>query len=162
MMPQVFVESQAEFASVNEAAATHDLGTLAWNYNSTYKSWQLLKYVQMVGAVTGAEGGVCCVGDSYGTVTPDINSDQISATTFGGALLGVVTVDYYCWVCVGGTALCTGDNVNAAGEYVVNAAAVDLQMDTMADGEEEQVFGIVLVAATTAAPTVPVSIRPSW
>ena len=158
--PQVFVDSSAQLASVNDASALHPQGTLCWDYSSTYKSWRLMKYVQLTGAVAGTAGAVCRIGDAYGTVTADINDDQLSTESFGGVCLGTVTIDYYCWVCVGGIAPCTGDAVVNAGESVVPAAAVDGQMDTMAGTEEDHVFGVALVDATTAAPTVPVYIYP--
>ena len=78
---------------------------------------------------------------------------------FGGVLLGAVTVDQYCWCCVGGTIDCTGDAEVNAGESVVPAAAVDGQMDTMASTEEDHVFGVALEDATTAAPTIAVRIN---
>jgi len=156
--PQVFVESSAALASVNDAAAQHDLGTLCWNYNSTFKSWQLLRYVQLQGAVAATAGAVSTLSTSFGVVTVDRDSDQLSATCFGGAFLGAVTADYYGWVVVGGVADCTTDNAVAAGDFVV-PHTVDKQCDTMADGEEEQVFGVAVEAATTAAPTIAVHIQ---
>ncbi len=158
MMPQVFVESQEEFASVNDVAALHDLGTLAWNYNSTYKSWQLLRYVQLTGAVAAAVGSVATIGDAYGTVTVDRDSDQIAADQFGGAALGTITADYYGWFCVGGICLCQTDDAVNAGESVI-CHGTDKECDTMAAGEEDHAFGTALTDATTAAPNVTVQLK---
>ncbi len=158
MMPQLFTENSADFASVNDSAAQHPLGTLAWNYNSTYKSWQLLRYIQVTGAIAGTAYAVCTIGDAYGTVTPDRDSDQLAADQFGGVLLGGVTADYYGWVVVGGIAVCQGDGAENAGESVI-CHTVDSQMDTMAATEEDHVFGTCLLDATTSANDVPVQLK---
>lgn len=158
MFPQTFVESQTAFSSVNDASPLHPLGTLAWDYDSTWKSWRLLRYVQCQGAVAAAAGSVSTLSTSFGVVTVDRDSDQVAADQFGGVFLGTVTADYYGWVCIYGVADCTTDAVVNAGESVI-PHTVDKQCDTMAAGEEDHVFAVAMEDATTAAPTVACHIR---
>jgi hypothetical protein len=69
-----------------------------------------------------------------------------AAATVAGALLGVagggVTAGYYGWVIKSGVCECKGDGSVGQGEAIVSHTSG--QVDTMADGEEEGVFGVAL------------------
>jgi len=157
-MPMVFTESSAALASVNDATQQHPLGTLAWNYDSTFKSWQLLKYVLLDGAASATAGSVATPSDQgYGRVSVDRNGDCLSATIFGGVFLGSVTYDRYGWVCVGGVADVQTTGTETLGPCKVHS--VDSQCTQFADGTEELVFGDLIEESTTSAATVACQIR---
>ena len=114
--------------------------------------WAAYKYVQYLDAVTYIAGQVMCWADTAGT---KVTNDRSGGTGIGTGLepagigLAVYTQNYYGFMQIAGNALVIGDGSVAAGDFVVSHT-VDGQMDTMADGEEEQVFGIALDADSTA------------
>ena len=151
--PQVFVESSAALASTNDASEQHALGTLAWNYNSTFKSWQLLKYVLLDGAVSATAGSVATPSSAgYGRVSVDRDNDQLSATIFGGVFLGAVTYDQYGWVCVGGICDVATAGTDTLGPCKVSGT--DKLATQFTDGTEELVFGDFIEEPTTANTVV--------
>lgn len=106
------------------------------------------RYVQFKDAVTYAAGQALEVANiTWTAVTNDRSGGSAigTQTSFGGVCLGVPTTAYYGWVQVGGVATVLGDGSVAAGEAVV-LHSVDGEADTMAAGEEHQVFGVALEA----------------
>ena len=108
------------------------------------------RYVQFADAVAVAVGHVMtydAAQANHYVVTNDRSDDEVSTICAGIAIAAVATnttSPQYGFVQVSGycdTVL--GDGDVAAGEFVVPHTA-DGQADTMADGEEEQVFGMCL------------------
>jgi len=65
-----------------------------------------------------------------------------------GVFQNAVTAGNYGWILVNGYGEVRTDGGVAAGDYLVPHSA-DHEADTMADGEEEQVFAFALEADTT-------------
>lgn len=113
-------------------------GTDAYGFPAKFR------YVQFKDAVTYIKGHVCNPESATGTtVTNDRDGGISAATITWGIACRAMTEDYYGYIQVTGKAVVQTDGGVAAGEYLV-AHTVDGECDTMADGEEEQVFGIAL------------------
>ena len=133
--------------STNDATATHTVGGLYTNGDGN-----VYRYDKFLDAVTYKRGQVVCPASA--TLSSQTN-DRSGGTGIGSGLeaSGVVcypvTANYFGFSQVAGIALVIGDGSVAAGDFVV-AHTVDGEADTMADGEEEQVFGVALDADSTS------------
>jgi len=88
--------------------------------------------------------------------TPDRNGgtqlgDNVAMLPLGIAVVAVSADDItagnlYCWILRKGYTSVKGDDSVAVGDFVVLDTAADGVADTMADGEEEQVFGLAYTA----------------
>lgn len=82
-------------------------------------------------------------------LTPDVSAD------IGGRVVGVaqsaISTGNYGWVLVSGVGEVRTDGSVSAADFLVLHSA-DHEADTMADGEEEQVFGFALEADTGTEP----------
>jgi hypothetical protein len=87
-----------------------------------------------------------------------VNNNFAGGTGLGtiptGIAIAALAENYYGWVQVGGVATCITNGSVASGEYVVNDTANDGDLDTMADGEEEQVLGYSPVADVGTVGTI--------
>lgn len=138
-------------ATVNDATPRFRLGQLADYVDATYGP-QVLKYVQFKDAVTYAAGHVCTYvsGGAGLTVTNDRSGGSTTGQGVAGISLGTHTQNYYGWVVVEGVCSVKTDTGVAFDDFLV-AHTVDGEADTMADGEEEQVFGYALAADVSDA-----------
>ena len=117
------------------------------------------KWVKIADAVDLLTGYVLTPASTDGTeVTPDITSGSSKATRGVGVALGAVDVSAtpYCFMQIAGVATVFTDGDVVAGDAVVADSAADGRADTMADGEEEQVFGFALAADSGSPTTAPV------
>lgn len=78
-----------------------------------------------------------------------VNNDVAGGTGLGvtapaGVIIAPLPEGFYGWIQQSGLALCIGDGLIAKTEAVVLDSANDGQLDTMADGEEEQVMGVAI------------------
>jgi hypothetical protein len=127
------------------ATPKYTLGTISWaNDGTAYRYVKAADIDLAVGYVVCYEAAQA---NGY-VVTADKSSDE-SSLLAAGVALGTVDISEkpYCWVQVSGyCATVLGDASVAAGDFVVpdHTGAVDGVADTMADGEEEQVFGLAL------------------
>jgi len=132
------------------STAEYQLGSRYSRWDATY-GYQEWMYVQNNGAVAAVAGSIARVSDQgLGTVTCDINDDQLGTTgsIFGGVFLVACAADYYTFVCTGGRFPdAKGDNAVAAGEPIV--ANADSVCDTAATLEYGQIFGYALEAFAT-------------
>lgn len=80
-----------------------------------------------------------------------------TVTAPAGVAIGTIAGDSFGWIQVGGTVQCVGDGSVAALEAVVSNG--DGTLDTMADGEEEQVIGCALEADIATTYLVQVRLR---
>lgn len=93
--------------------------------------------------------GECTCADTGGNFY--VNNDMAGGTGLGtfpmGIAISAIPENYYGWIQVGGLAyLSITDGSVAANDFLVNDTGVDGGCDTMADGEEEQVFGMAIAA----------------
>lgn len=123
----------------------HCLGSLLYVADSA----KVYRYVICAAAVTNdaLAAGECLCADSGGLF--HVNNDMAGGTGYGivpmGVAISAIPELNYGWIQVGGIAAITiTDGAVAASDFIVNDTAVDGGCDTMADGEEEQVFGIVV------------------
>jgi hypothetical protein len=117
------------------------------------------KWVKIADAVDLATGYVLTPASTDGTeYTADITSGSSKATRGVGIALGAVDVSAtpYCFMQIAGVATVYTDGGVSAGEAVIAQPDVDGQADTMADGEEEQVFGFALADDSGSPTTAPV------
>lgn len=118
------------------------------NTGNTYR-YVLLSATSACAATQGSVARIADADADAWDVTVDV-SEAIGTTT--GKVVGVfqnaVTAGQYGWVLVSGMGEVRTDAGVAAGDYLVGHTA-DHEADTMADGEEEQVFGQALEADTT-------------
>ena len=144
-------------ADANHATARCKLGATYWHEGKSYK------YVQFVDAVTYVVGHVCVWANATGTaVTNDYAGGSAVSDLFpAGICMDVMTQNYYGFIQTSGDAEVVCDGSVAAGEYVVadGAGNTDGTADTMADGEEEQVFGIALEADSGTPATATVMLK---
>lgn len=139
---------EAELDQSN-TAAKFPLGILAMDQKGN-----IFRYVQNIEADSIAIADGTCV---YGTTTPGVVSPDFTGgngitTNVVGVGIGAIAAGSYGWIQVSGyhDAVKTDAGV-AAGDFLVGHS-VDGEADTMADGEEEQVFGQALAADTTTEP----------
>lgn len=122
------------------------------------KWYRFVKHVNAVTVVVGhcAEftNAACTnvTNDRAGGAATPIGTQTICA----GVYVSIPLENYYCFLQVSGVALVLGDGSVAAGEAVV-VHSVDGQADTMAAGEEHQVFGKAMDADDTANDPLGVS-----
>jgi hypothetical protein len=138
-------------STVNDAAATFVVGQILDYQGNLYR------YVQFVDAVAYAAGHVVCWANTTRTaVTNDFAGGSRVGSRAAGIALGVMTQNYYGFILVQGYyATVYGDGSVAAGDRVVAeiAGPTDGTADTMAAGEEAEVFGEALEADTGAPAT---------
>lgn len=118
------------------------------------------KYVKFLDSVTYKAGQLVEWADTTGT---SVTNDRAGGSAIGtqtapaGVVLGIPTTTLqYGYIQCSGNALVEGDGSVAAGEDVVSHS-VDGQADTMAAGEEHQVFGVALDADSTSNDPLAVS-----
>ena len=112
------------------------------------KDGKKYKWVEVVD-VDLAIGYVVCPASTDGTkVTADVSGGSQLALRGIGVALGTVDISdkKYAFIQVAGVADVYSDGSVAAGEAVVADSGTNGLADTMADGEEEQVFGWALEA----------------
>jgi hypothetical protein len=138
--------------SANESTARNTLGSLVSdNQGNVYR------YVKLGGdsACAATEGSVCWLdsaSESAWQVTVDA-SDALGAAATDkvvGVFQSAVDTGNYGWVLVSGIGEVRTDNGVSAADYLVGHA--DHEADTMADGEEEQVFAFALEADSAVEP----------
>jgi hypothetical protein len=133
---------------VATSTAEYGLGSRysRWDEDYGYQEWM---YVQNNGSVAAVAGSVARISDQgLGTVTCDINDDQLGANVFGGIFRVACAADYCQFVCIGGRFPdAKGDNAVAAGEFLV--ANADSVCDTAATLEYDEIFGVALEAFAT-------------
>lgn len=119
-----------------------------------YYGGNFYRFVKHVNAVTVVVGhsaeftNVACTNvtnDRAGGAATPIGTQLLCA----GIYISIPAANEYCFLQVSGIALVLGDGSVAAGEAVI-LHSVDGQADTMAAGEEHQVFGYALDADDTA------------
>ncbi|MAH45213.1 hypothetical protein CMI37_05255 [Candidatus Pacearchaeota archaeon] len=133
----------------------HALGSLLYVEDSA----KVYRYVLCANAVTNnaLAAGECLCADSGGLYY--VNNDMAGGTGYGtipmGVAISAITENSYGWIQVGGIAEVTiTDGSVAANDFIVNNTGEDGGCDTMADGEEEQVFGVVVAADVGDAVSV--------
>lgn len=132
-------------ASPTTTSATDDHGVGNIFDSPDGKKYKWVKVVDVDLAV----GYVVTPASVDGTeVTADRSGGSQLALRGIGVALGTVDISAtpYCFVQIAGVADVYSDGSVAAGEAVVADSATDGLADTMADGEEEQVFGFALEA----------------
>ena len=131
--------------SVNDLSPRYEIGGLYEYFHPDYGR-VLLRYYQFLDAVTYAAGDVCEHASANCTA---VSQDKAAGSSIGRVVAGValasMTANYFGFVQVAGVGMVIlrTDGTVAKGEYVVSHT-VDDEADTMADGEEEQVFGMSL------------------
>jgi len=133
----------------------HTLGALLYDSESA----KVYRYVKCAAAVTNnaLAAGECLCADTGGAYY--VNNDMAGGTGLGtlpmGVAISAIPENNYGWIQVGGQASVTiTDGEVAANDFIVNNTGEDGGCDTMADGEEEQVFGFVIAADVGDAVTV--------
>lgn len=138
--------------TANHSAPVMAPGTLVQYNHATYGT-QVYRYVQHKDAVTVTAGMVAVLASATGLnkVTNDVAGGSAIGTAGDAAVpqmvvgvyVNVPTADYYCYVLAKGVgSVKTDDGVSAGNRLVAHTA--DGTSDTMADGEEEQTFGVAL------------------
>lgn len=135
--------------TLSDTAAKFPVGILCMDQKGN-----IYRYVQNIAADSIAIADGTCV---YGTTTPGVVSPDFSGgngitTNVVGVGISAIAAGSYGWIQVSGyhDAVKTDAGVGA-GEFLVGHS-VDGEADTMADGEEEQVFGQALAADTGTEP----------
>lgn len=141
----------------NDASPVHKPGQLLFHANGN-----IYRYVQILegtAAVAVKAGDVAYYSSTDKTIVNIDLSDVATNVQAAGIIQAVVTDTYYGWILVSGdyATVNTDGGVAAAGEALVGHS-VDGEVDTFADGEEEQVVGVSL-AADDASDDVPAIIR---
>jgi len=127
------------------ATTLHVLGSLLYDEEAA----KVYRYCRVAAAATNnaLAAGECTCADTGGIYY--VNNDMAGGTGLGtipmGVAISAIPENYYGWIQVGGIAAVTITDAGvAAGDFIVNNTGEDGGCDTMADGEEEQVFGIVV------------------
>lgn len=138
-------------ADCNDVNPRWTLGEI-FRYNDSTYGPQLLRYVKFLDAVTYVAGHVCVAASATAwSVTNDVAGGSALGTASDAAVgqravgiaLRAMTQNYHGFVVVQGRcAVFTDDGVSQMHHLVPHNA--DGTADTMADGEEEQVFGYAL------------------
>lgn len=133
----------------------HALGSLLYDDENA----KVYRYVRCANAATNnaLAVGECLCADTGGAYI--VNNDMAGGTGLGtlpmGVAISAITENSYGWIQVGGQAAVTiTDGDVSSNDFIVNDTGVDGGCDTMADGEEEQVFGFVIADDATNAATV--------
>lgn len=130
-------------AAVDDLHPRYVVGAL-YRWKSPSYGWCYYRYVQFLDAVTYAAGDCCEWAAANGTGVSNDRADGSSLGRFpAGVALGAMTANYYGFIQVGGigSVILRSDGGVAAADYIVSHTADD-ETDTMADGEEEQVFAM--------------------
>lgn len=137
--------------TANHIAPKHTPGML-FDGTDAYGFPAKFRYVQFLDAVTYAKGHIVNPANAAGTAVTNDRSggSAVSATITWGVACNVMTQNYYGYIQVSGKAVVLTDGDVAAGDPLVSHTA-DGACDTMADGEEEQVFGVALAADSATA-----------
>ena len=135
--------------TISSTTKQHDLGAVAWdNVGNAFR------YVQNILAdnIAIADGTVVYPTTTHGVVSPDFSGGGGITTNVVGVGISAIAAGSYGWVQVSGyhDKVKTDGGV-AAADFLVGHS-VDGEADTMADGEEEQVFGQALTADTVTEP----------
>jgi len=139
------------------SSALYDLGQV-YHDNTTGRIYRYVKaaaacatdVITLLHAVCWDEGGEWIVNNDFAAGT------GLGVTAPAGVIIAALPEGYYGWIQQSGLAYCIGDGSIAKGEAVVLDSANDGQLDTMGDGEEEQVIG---AAIEDDAPNVHVILR---
>lgn len=133
----------------------HTIGSLLYDIDAA----KVYRYSLAAAAMTNdaLAAGECTCADSGGYFY--VNNDMAGGTGYGiqpmGVAINALPENNYGWIQVGGKASVTiTDGGVAANDFIVNDTAVDGGCDTMADGEEEQVFAIAVAADITNAASI--------
>ena len=127
----------------------HDLGAVAWdNVGNAYR------YVQniLADSIAIADGTVVYPTITHGVVSPDFASGSGLTTNVVGVGISAIAAGSYGWVQVSGYHDKVKTDAGVAAADFLVGHSVDGEADTMADGEEEQVFGQALTADTVTEP----------
>lgn len=143
--------------SVSDTAAKFPLGILAMDQKGN-----IFRYVQNIAADSIAIADGTCVypTTTSGVVSPDFTGGNGVTGKVVGVGIGAIAAGSYGWIQVSGyhDAVKTDAGVGAGDALIGHT--VDGEADTMADGEEEFVFGFALAADTTTEPhSCPAEIR---
>ena len=139
--------------TTTSATDTHGVGNIFESPDGKRYKW-----VKIADSVDVLTGYVFTPASIDGTeVTPDVSGGSSKALRAVGVALGAVDVyeTPYAFMQIAGVATVFTDGGVEAGEAVV-ADSTDGRADTMADGEEEQVFGFALAADSGSPTTAPV------
>jgi hypothetical protein len=113
------------------------------------------RYIKQIGATTSAVGEVAAAAATWGTVTRTAATSIINAVSTvavpAGVFQSVLATDKFGFIQTKGdgrvTLAVTDGNVAAGDPLVIDGGATAVgAVDTMADGEEEGVFGFALAA----------------
>jgi len=127
------------------------LGVIRWEGGNAYR------YVLATDA-TVATNVVSWVANAVaGTNDFTVVVGSATVTAPAGVAIGTIAANSYGWIQVAGVVQCVGDGSVAALEAVVSNG--DGTIDTMADGEEEQVIGTALEADVATTYYVQVKLR---
>ena len=127
----------------------HDLGTVVWdNVGNAYR------YVQniLADSIAIADGTVVYPTITHGVVSPDFAGGSGLTTNVVGVGISAIAAGSYGWVQVSGYHDKVKTDAGVAAADFLVGHSVDGEADTMADGEEEQVFGQALTADTVTEP----------
>ena len=131
----------------------HYLGSLLYDTESA----KVYRYSRAAAAMTNdvLAIGECTCADTGGWFY--VNNDMAGGTGLGtfpmGVAISAIPENNYGWIQVGGLGYVSiTDGSVAANDFIVNDTGADGGCDTMADGEEEQVFAMAIAAdsGTTA------------
>lgn len=120
------------------------------------------RYIKQIGATTSAVGEVAAAATTYGTVSRTAATSVINAVSTlaqpAGVFQSVLATNKYGFIQTGGDGrvdLAVTDGGVAAGDpLVIDGGATPVgAVDTMADGEEEGVFGYALAADSGTVQT---------
>jgi len=139
--------------TTTSATDTHGVGNIFESPDGKRYKW-----VKIADSVDVLTGYVFTPASIDGTeVTPDVSGGSSKALRAVGVALGAVDVSEtpYAFMQIAGVATVFTDGGVSAGEAVV-ADSTDGRADTMADGEEEQVFGFALADDSGSPTTAPV------
>jgi len=116
--------------------AQNGLGVLRFEGSKVYR------YVKAADAITQRAVVSFDGNDAAGTDDWTVIKGSADVVTPAGVAVGAIASGSYGWIQVGGIVSCIGDGSVSALDAVVSNG--DGTVDTMADGEEEQVIGFAL------------------
>lgn len=124
-----------------DSTALYDLGRLYFDFNAG----NVYRYVEGDAALSGdtcADKQVVAWMDDGWEINNDVNVG-LGVTACAGVCISAITEAAFGWIQISGMYdVLTDGGVTAADPLVIHS--VDGEADTMADGEEEQVFGVAL------------------
>lgn len=139
-MVEVLARALTDFT----ATAVHTLGKIYIDF----EKGKMYKYVECDGILTGGAltlNHALSWMDTAMQVTNDISAG-IGVVAPAGVAISLITQAYFGWIQISGQATLIGDGLVAAGEAVVLDSVTDGTCDTMAAGEEHEVFAAALEA----------------